>query len=107
MPVTPVIINVSAGLISANLGRVILTNIEPSQFNQSSFIAVYARVSRRGRTLYIYSEDLRFLLAKHEVTWSSRDSYCEEQYAALSQPEEFPTMPVRTKVKRLSKTGCS
>ena len=62
----------------------------------------YARVSRQGRTLYVYSEDLRFLLATHEVTWSRRDSFCEDQYAA-SQPEEFPTMPVRTKVKQLGK----
>ena len=62
----------------------------------------YARVSRQGRTLYVYSEDLRFLLATHEVTWSRRDSFCEDQYA-VSQPEEFPTMPVQTKVKQLGK----
>ena len=61
-----------------------------------------ARVSRQNRTLYIYSEDLRHLLATHEVTWSRRDSYCEEQYAALNQPEEFPTMPVRTQIRRLA-----
>lgn len=60
-----------------------------------------ARVSRQGGTLYIYSEDLRHLLATHEVNWSRRDSYCAEQYAALSQPEEFPTMPVRTQIRRL------
>lgn len=67
------------------------------------YVGQYARVSRQGRALYVYSEDLRFLLAKHEVTWSKRDSYCEDQYAALSQPEEFPTMPVRAKVKQLGK----
>lgn len=60
-----------------------------------------ARVSRQNRTLYIYSEDLRHLLSTHEVTWSKRDSYCEEQYAALNQPEEFPTMPVRTQIRQL------
>lgn len=69
------------------------------------YVGQYARVSRQGRALYVYSEDLRFLLAKHEVTWSKRDSYCEDQYAALSQPEEFPTMPVRAKVKQLGKPG--
>lgn len=67
------------------------------------YVGQYARVSRQGRALYVYSEDLRFLLAKHEVTWSKRDSYCEDQYAALSQPEEFPTVPVRAKVKQLGK----
>ena len=62
----------------------------------------YARISRQGRTLYIYSEDLRHLLATHEVTWSRRDSYCEEQYAALPQPEEFPTIPIQTQIRQLS-----
>ena len=33
------------------------------------------------------------VLAKHNVTWSRRDSYCENQFAKV-QPEEFPTMPV-------------
>ena len=67
------------------------------------YVGQYARVSRQGRTLYVYSEDLRYLLATHEVTWSKRDSYCVEQYAAISQPEEFPSMPVQTKVKQLGK----
>ena len=66
------------------------------------YVGQFARVSRQNRTLYIYSEDLRHLLATHEVTWSKRDSYCEEQYAALSQPEEFPTMPVQATVRQLS-----
>ena len=59
-----------------------------------------ARVSRQNRTLYIYSEDLRHLLATHEVTWDRRDSYCNEQYAA-AQPVEFPTVPVRTRIRQL------
>lgn len=66
------------------------------------YVGQFARVSRQNRTLYIYSEDLRHLLATHGVTWSKRDSYCEEQYVALSQPEEFPTMPVRATVRQLS-----
>ena len=61
-----------------------------------------ARVKRQNQTLYIFSEDLRHLLATHEVTWSKRDSYCEEQYAMLNQPEEFPTMPVRTQIRQLA-----
>ena len=63
----------------------------------------FARISRQGRTLYIYSEDLRHLLTSHEVTWSRKDSYCEQQYAALPQPEEFPTMPVQTRIRQLAK----
>lgn len=62
----------------------------------------FARVSRQNRTLYIFSEDLRHLLATHEVTWSRRDSYCEEQYAVLNQPEEHPTMPIRTQIRQLA-----
>lgn len=63
----------------------------------------FARISRQGRTLYIYSEDLRHLLATHEVTWSKQDSLCEEQFAVLPQPEEFPTMPVRAQIRQLSR----
>ena len=60
-----------------------------------------ALVSRQNTTLYIYSEDLRHLLAAHEVTWSRRDSYCNEQFTAEQQPEEFPTAPVRTQIRQL------
>ena len=66
------------------------------------YVGKLARISRQGRTLYVYSEDLRHLLTTHEVTWSKRDSYCEKQYAALPQPEEFPTMPVHTQIRQLS-----
>ena len=62
----------------------------------------FARVSRQNRTLYIFSADLRHLLATHEVTWNRRDSYCEEQYAVLNQPEEYPTMPIRTQIRQLA-----
>ena len=66
------------------------------------YTGMYARISRQGARLYIYSEDLRFLLATHEVTWSRRDSYCDDQYAIRPQPEEYPTMPVRTQIKQLA-----
>ncbi len=44
---------------------------------------------------------LKQQLTTHDVTWSKRDRYCADQYAALEQPEEFPTMPVRTEMSRL------
>lgn len=50
------------------------------------------RVARIDFTLYIYSDDMRQLLTKHNVTWSRRDSFCRDQYKP--QPEEFPTAPV-------------
>ncbi len=46
---------------------------------------------------------LRVLLATHDVTWSRRDSFCVGQYEELAQPEEFPTMPVRTQIRQLPK----
>lgn len=49
--------------------------------------------------IYIYSSDLKQQLTTHDVTWSKRDRYCADQYAP--QPEEFPTMPVRTEISRL------
>ena len=58
-----------------------------------------ARVMRKDDMIYIYSSDLKQLLTTHDVTWSKRDRYCADQYAP--QPEEFPTMPVRTEISRI------
>ena len=68
-----------------------------------SYTGATARVSRSGDTLYIYSLDLRVLLVTHDVTWSRKDSFCEGQYEEKTQPEEFPTVPVRTQIHQLSK----
>lgn len=68
-----------------------------------SYLGATARVSRSGDVLYIYSSDLRTLLVTHDVTWSRRDSFCEGQYEAPDQPEEHPTMPVRTQILQLPK----
>ena len=64
-----------------------------------SYRASTARVMRKDDMIYIYSSDLKQLLTTHDVTWSKRDRYCADQYAP--QPEEFPTMPVRTEISRL------
>lgn len=40
------------------------------------------------------------LLVTHEVTWSKRDQFCIGQFADL-QPEEFPTVPVKTVIKQI------
>ena len=58
-----------------------------------SYTRGICRVQRKDFCLYIYSDDLRHLLVKHNVTWSRRDSICKDQY--VDQPEEFPTMPVQ------------
>jgi hypothetical protein len=60
-----------------------------------------ARVMRDGDLLYIYAADLSQLLVTHEVTWSKRDRFCQDQYVNLPQPEEFPTMPVKTRIHML------
>lgn len=59
-----------------------------------------ARVSRTGTRLCIYSSDMKKLLTTHEVTWNYRDSFCADQYALPEQPEEFPTMPVKTLIEQ-------
>ena len=69
-----------------------------------SYTGATARVSRSGDTLYIYSADLRTLLTTHDVTWSHRDSFCEGQYEELFQPEEYPTMPVKTQILQIPKS---
>lgn len=64
-----------------------------------------ARIMRNGDTICIYSTDLNALLATHDVTWSRRDSLCEGQYEA--QPEELPTVPVKTQIQQLPKPAGS
>lgn len=61
----------------------------------------FARVMRRKDTLYIYSDDLKQLLVTHEVTWSRKDSICTGQFEALEQPEEFPSVPVKTVIQQI------
>ncbi len=65
-----------------------------------SYHGATARVMRKDDMIYIYSSDLK-QLTTHDVTWSKRDRFCADQYAALNQPEEFPTMPVKTEIQRL------
>lgn len=60
-----------------------------------------ARVMRSGSCLYIYSADMAHLLTTHEVTWSHYDSFCPNQFAFPEQPEEFPSMPVKTVIRQL------
>lgn len=66
-----------------------------------SYHGATARVMRKDDTIYIYSADLKQQLTTHDVTWSKRDRFCADQYAALNQPEEFPSMPVKTAIVRL------
>lgn len=56
---------------------------------------------RNGSCLYIYSADMTHLLTTHEVTWDYKDSFCANQYAFQEQPEEFPSMPVKTVIRQL------
>ena len=56
-------------------------------------------VSRRGDTLFILAPDTFEVLAEHNVTWSRLDSFCEGQFSP--EPEEQPTMPVRTQIRQL------
>ena len=66
------------------------------------------RIRRNGYKITIYSDDMEQILAEHDVTWSRKDSYCEDQYS-LEQPEELPTMPVKERIYQLefpeTKTG--
>ena len=68
----------------------------PYSYKQST-----ARVQRKDDVLFIYSADMRQLLATHSVTWSKRDQFCSDQYTIPGQPEEFPTMPVKTQIIQL------
>ena len=64
------------------------------------------RIRRDAFTIYIYDDELTQVLVRHNVTWSRRDSYCKDQYA-VRQPEEYPSVPVRTTVKQLEQPELS
>lgn len=55
------------------------------------------RVSREGRYLHIYSDDLSRELVAHAAAWDRRDSWCEGRRAD-AQPEELPSQPVTTSI---------
>lgn len=57
------------------------------------------RVSREGDVLHVYTDDLSREIAAHAVTWSRRDSFCDDQYADV-QPVELPTSPVKTTISQ-------
>ena len=57
------------------------------------------------KLLYIYDVHMTKILTTHDITWSRRDSFCEGQYEA--QPEELPTVPVKTQIRQLPKPAGS
>lgn len=83
-------------------------NYEGRRFGvPSSYTGATARVLRDKETIYIYSADMSKLLTIHDVTWSKRDRYCEDQYIVLGQPEEHPSMPIKAKVVMLQEPSPS
>ena len=62
------------------------------------------RAQRDMFTLYIYSDDLKSEIIRHSVTWSRRPSYAPDQYV-LRQPEEFPSVPVKSRMLQLEVPG--
>ncbi len=64
-----------------------------------SYAGRTCRIRRDGYILHIYSADLTRELTTHNVTWSRRDSFCEDQYIS-AQPEELPTAPVKVLLEK-------
>lgn len=58
------------------------------------------RVKRDGYVLYIYDYDMTKTLTKHDVTWSRRDCFCDDQYLVHSE-EESPSAAVTTSIRQL------
>ena len=61
------------------------------------YVSRTCRVQRKEYTLTIYDDDLSRILTTHDVTWSRKDQFCRDQYIT-EQPEEFPTMPVKSRI---------
>ena len=60
------------------------------------------RVSREGRVVHIYSDDLSRELVAHAVG-TGADGWCEGQWeTSPAQPEELPTQPVGTVVEQIA-----
>ncbi|MBQ6517731.1 MAG: IS21 family transposase [Anaerolineaceae bacterium] len=57
------------------------------------------RVQRYEDKIRIWADDLSRVLAVHDVTWSKKDSFCKDQYVTV-QPEERPTMQVKTFIQQ-------
>jgi transposase len=66
-----------------------------------SYTGSTARILRDNDMIYIYSTDMTQLLATHDVTWSKKDRFCEDQYVTLEEPEEFPSVPAKTEAVML------
>lgn len=58
------------------------------------------RVKRDHGSLYIYDTELTKVLTTHTVTWSREDSFCKDQYVE-KQPEEMPSVPVKSVIQRV------
>ena len=59
------------------------------------------RVQRFGDKIRIWADDLSRVLTTHDVTWSKKDSFCKDQYVN-TQPEELPTMRVKTFISQMN-----
>ncbi len=59
------------------------------------------RIQRSGFSITIYDDDMDGVLTSYDVTWSKKDRFCRDQYTR-EQPEEHPTMPVKTTVFQIS-----
>lgn len=66
-----------------------------------SYTGSTARILRDNDMIYIYSADMKQLLTVHDVTWSKKDRFCEDQYVTIDEPEEHPTAPIKTAVVML------
>lgn len=64
-----------------------------------SYVQHTCRVHREDFTLYIYDMELRRVLITHDVTWSRKDSFCKGQFID-DQPEERPSVPVKTSISQ-------
>lgn len=67
-----------------------------------SYTGQFVRVMRNKDIIYIYSNDMKQELVTYPVAWDKCDRYCDNQYEAIEQPEEFPTATVKTTIKQIA-----
>ena len=81
-------LKVLAEKYSLNLDKVVLTGDSAGAYAATYCVAA------------AYDDELTKELVQHNVTWSRKDSFCKDQYA-VNQPEEYPSVPVKTTVTQL------
>ena len=70
----------------------------------SDYLLPTVRITRDQNSIRIFSYNFSRQLVSYPVTWSKQDQICAGQFEEIPQPEEFPTVRVKTTIQQLPPT---